>query len=109
MALARGRAIFGHPWAGVVLSVAVFCSLCYWMLRAWTTPGWAFAGGLLAIFQFGPLSQWTNGYAGGATSAAAGCLVFGSLPGLCAGGRRRDAAWLGLGLGIELLTRPYEA
>ena len=109
MALALGRAIFGHPWAGVVLSVAVFCSLCYWMLRAWTTPGWAFAGGLLAIFQFGPLSQWMNGYAGGAASAAAGCLVFGSLPRLSERGHPRDAAWLGLGLGIELLTRPYES
>jgi hypothetical protein len=109
MVLALGRVIFGHPWAGVVLSVAVFCSLCYWMLRAWTTPGWAFAGGLLALFQFGPLSQWMNGYAGGATSAVAGCLVFGSLPRLVERGRRRDAAWLGLGLGIQLLTRPYES
>jgi hypothetical protein len=109
MVLALGRVIFGHPWAGVVLSVAAFCSLCYWMLRAWTTPGWAFAGGLLALFQFGPLSPWMNGYAGGATSAVAGCLVFGSLPRLIERGRRRDAAWLGLGLGIELLTRPYES
>ena len=44
LVLALGRAIFGHPWAGVVLSVAAFCSLCYWMLRAWTTPEWALAG-----------------------------------------------------------------
>jgi hypothetical protein len=109
MVLTLGRVIFGHPWAGVVLSSAIFCSLCYCMLRAWTTPGWAFAGGLLAIFQFGPLSQWMNGYAGGAASAVAGCLVFGSLPRLGERGRRRDAAWLGLGLGIGLLTRPYEA
>jgi hypothetical protein len=107
MVLTLGRVIFGHPWAGVVLSSAIFCSLCYWMLRAWTTPGWAFAGGLLVLFQFGPLSQWMNGYAGGAASAVAGCLVFGSLPRLGERGRRRDAAWLGLGFGIEILTRPY--
>src|SRR5689334_15343058 len=106
--LALGHMIFGHPWAGVLLSVAAFCALCFWMLRAWTTPAWALAGGLLAAFEFGPLNEWTNGYWGGAVSAVAGCLVFGSLPRLCQG-RTRDAVWLGLGLAIELLTRPYES
>src|SRR6266849_6077044 len=109
LVLAFGRMIFGHPWAGVALSVAALCSLCYWMLRAWATPGWALAGGLMAAFQFGPLNQWVNSYWGGAVSAAAGCLVFGSLPRLRQGGRTRDAALLGLGLGLQLLTRPYES
>src|ERR1700704_1922252 len=109
VALAFGRAIFGHPWAGVVLSIAALCSLCYWMLRGWTTPGWAFAGALLAVFQFGPLNQWMNSYWGGAVSATAGCLVFGSLPRLQENGRVRDAALLGLGLALQLLTRPYES
>jgi hypothetical protein len=109
MVLALGRLIFGHPWAGEVLSVAAFCSLSYWMLRAWTKPGWALAGGLLAVFQFGPLSQWMNGYSGAAVSAAAACLVFGSLPRLMGSGLRRDAAWLGLGLGIQILTRPVDS
>src|ERR1700692_2570771 len=31
-------------WAGVLLSTAALCSLCYWMLRAWTTPGLALLG-----------------------------------------------------------------
>jgi len=109
LVLATGRVLFGHPWAGVALSVAAFCSLCYWMLRAWTTPAWAFAGGVLAVIQFGPLNQWMNGYWGGAVSAAAGCLVFGALPRLREGGRTRDAAFLGLGLTLQLLTRPYES
>ena len=80
LALALGWTIFGHPWAGVVLSVAALCSLCYWMLRGWTTPGWALAGGLLAVIEFGPLNEWMNIYWGGAVAAAAGCLVFGALP-----------------------------
>ncbi len=108
MVLALGRLIFGHPWAGVLLSVAAFCALCFWMLRAWTTPAWALAGGLLAAFEFGPLNEWMNGYWGGAVSAAAGCLVFGALPRLREG-RARDAVWLGLGLALALLTRPYES
>jgi hypothetical protein len=109
LALALGWAMFGLPWAGVVLSVAAFCALCYWMLRAWTTPGWALVGGVLAVIEFGPLSQWMNSYWGGALAAAAGCLVFGALPRLRHGPRTRDAVFLGVGLGIHLLTRPYES
>ena len=109
LALALGWMIFGHPWAGVVLSVAALCSLCYWMLRGWTTPGWALAGGLLAVIQFGPLNEWMNIYWGGAVSAAAGCLVFGALPRLRGAATRRNAALLGVGLGIHLLTRPFES
>jgi hypothetical protein len=108
MALAVGRLLCGHPWAGVTLSVAALGALCYWMLLAWTTPGWALVGGLLAIIQFGPLRYWMNTYWGGAVSAVAGCLVFGSLPRLRASGRIRYAVLLGLGIGIQLLTRPFE-
>lgn len=109
IALALGWTLFGAPWAGVVLSVAALCPLCYWMLRGWTTPGWALAGGLLSVMEFGPLNQWMNTYWGGALAAAAGCLVFGALPRLRRAGRRRDAALLGAGLAIHLLTRPYES
>jgi len=109
VALALGWAIFGTPWAGVVLAVAALCALCYWMLRGWTTPGWALAGGVLAVMEFGPLNQWMNGYWGGALPAAAGCLVFGALPRLRRGRSLRDATLLGVGLAIHLLTRPYES
>ncbi len=114
LALALGRTIFGTPWAGVLLTVAAFCSLCYWMLIGWsgprwTTPGWALLGGLLAVFEFGPLNQWTNTYWGGAFSAAAGCLVFGALPRLRSGNHVTAAVALGLGLAMHLLSRPYES
>lgn len=106
--LALGWAIFGNPWAGVLLSMAGLSALIYWMLRAWTTPEWSLAGGLLAVMEFGPLNQWMNLYWGGAVSGIAGCLVFGALPRIRASGRRRDAVLLGAGLGLELLTRPFE-
>jgi hypothetical protein len=108
MALALGRMMFGLPWAGVLFSVAALSALCYWMLRAWITPGWALVGGLLTVIQFGPLRYWMNTYWGGAVPAVAGCLVFGSLPRLRAGWRTRDALFLGAGIGIQLLTRPFE-
>jgi hypothetical protein len=95
-------ALFGHPWAGVAISIGLFCSLCYWMLRAWTTPRWALLGGMLAVIQFGPLNQWMNSYWGGAVFAIAGCLVFGALG-------RRNAPIVGAGLALAILTRPFES
>jgi hypothetical protein len=108
IALAIGWMLFGHPWAGVVVSVAALCAVSYWMLRAWTTPGWALFGGLLAIMEFGPLNYWMNTYWGGAVSAVAGCLVFGALPRVKQSKAPRDAALLGAGLGLQLITRPFE-
>jgi hypothetical protein len=99
--------LFGQPWVGVVISVAALCAGVYWMLRGWTTPGWALVGGLLAVCEFGPLNEWMNLYWGGAVSGVAGCLVFGALPRLQTDGRRA-AALLGLGLGLQAITRPYE-
>jgi hypothetical protein len=108
LTLAIGRAIFGLPWAGVLLSTAAMCALCYWMLRGWTTPEWALLGGVLAVIEFGPLSAWMNSYWGGSLAGIAGCLVFGALPRLRASGRIRDGAILGAGLALHWLTRPYE-
>jgi hypothetical protein len=107
--LAVGWNLFGLPWGGVLMATAALCALTYWMLRGWTTPAWALAGGILAVIQFGPLCQWTNSYWGGATAAAAGCLVFGSLPRLRAAPRTRDAVLLGTGFGLHLLVRQFES
>lgn len=106
--LAFGWMIFGHPWAGVLISTGMLAAFCYWMLRGWTTPAWALAGGVLAVIEFGPLCYWTNCYWGGAVSGIAGCLVFGALPRLREYRRKRDALALGLGLSLHLLTRPFE-
>jgi hypothetical protein len=109
LVMAVGRAIFGTPWAGVLAGTGAFCALCYWMLRAWTTPVWALIGGVLAVIEFGPLSEWTNTYWGGSVAACAGCLVLGALPRLRQEWKKRDAILLGAGLGLHLLTRPYES
>jgi hypothetical protein len=109
LVLAFGWTIFGHPWAGILLAMGAFCALCYWMLRGWMAPGWAFIGGLLAVCEFGPLNEWTNIYWGGTVSAAAGCLVFGALARIRQKPGKRYAVLLGIGLGLHLLTRPYES
>jgi hypothetical protein len=110
LVLAFGWSLFGHPWAGVLLAVAAFSALCYWMLRAWVAPPWALLGGVLAAIEFGPLCYWMNSYWGGAAAAATGCLVFGALPRLLeARSTTRNALLLGTGLGLHVLTRPYES
>lgn len=109
LALAFGELVFRQPWAGIALSTAAFTALCYWMLRAWTKPGWALLGGALAVIQFGPFSHWMNTYWGGSLAAAAGCLVFGALPRLSESWKTRDAVLLGIGLAIHVLTRPFES
>jgi len=108
-ALAFGQLIFGIPWAGVLISMALIAPLCYWTLRGWTTPGWALVGGLLAVCQFGPLNIWMNCYWGGAVTAIAGCLAFGALGRMRERVVARDAVVLGAGMGLQLLCRPYES
>jgi hypothetical protein len=107
--LAFGWNTFGYPWAGVLFSTAAMIGACYWMLRGWVSAEWALVGGLLAIFEFGPLCLWMNGYWGGSLPALAGCLVFGALPRLRRDGRWRDSWILGVGLAMHLLTRPFES
>ena len=109
LVLAFGWMTFQSFWAGVLISSGLFCALCYWMLRGWVTPAWALLGGLFAIVQFGPLSSWVNSYWGGAVSASAGCLVFGSLPRMRHSRHSRYGVLLGIGWGLQLLTRPFEA
>jgi hypothetical protein len=77
------------------------------MLLGWASPLWALAGGLFAVCQFGPLSQWMNSYWGGAAAGIAGCLMFGALPRL-RDGKIAPAVLLGVGLGLSWLTRPFE-
>jgi len=71
MVLAMGKVVFGHPWAGVCMSVALMCGLLTWMLQGWLPPAWALLGGLLGVLRLGLYGYWINSYWGGATAAIA--------------------------------------
>lgn len=112
--LALGKVLFDSPWAGVLVSSAVMCSLLYWALSAWIPRFWAFLAGVIAVFNIGLFSYWTNSYWGGSLTAIGGLLVFGATGRLLrpADGIRAKpgmaGVWFGIGLIALALTRPYE-
>jgi len=109
LVMAAGKVVFGHPWAGILISGAVMCGALCWMLQAWLPPGWALLGGVLAILRIGLFSYWVNTYTGGATLSLTGAaLVLGAMPRLLKTGRFRYGMMMAIGIVLLVTTRPYE-
>jgi hypothetical protein len=107
-ALALGQWIFGHPWAGVLISVGLMSAATCWMLYGWLRPGWALFATALAMSHYTLFTYWMDSYWGGAVPALAGALVLGAYPRLRRAPRLRDAVLLGLGLSLLVHSRPFE-
>jgi len=108
LALAIGILLFGHPWWGVWLSMAIMCAAVCWMLQAYMPPHWAFLGAIFCILRWDIFSYWINSYFGGAVAAAAGAVLLGVWPRV----RRNPRVLYGLLFGFALIvlanSRPYE-
>jgi hypothetical protein len=105
--LALGR-LLGHPWIGVLLTMAAMCMAVTWMLQGWLPEEWALLGGALAVLRFALFNYWINSYWGGAVAASSAAVVLGALPRILEFQRPRDAVLLGLGAGILATSRPFE-
>jgi hypothetical protein len=105
--LALGMVVFGHPIAGVWLSLALACAATCWMLLAWMPRRWAVFGGVLAALTLAP-SPWAQGYWGGAVAMLGGALAFGALRRILRAGRWHHGLLLGLGLALLANSRPFE-
>ena len=107
--LAVGQVVFGNPYWGVVLGMALFCAAVCWMLQSMTSPGWALLGGILTFGIFGVNHYWMQSYWGGGVAAFGGCLITGSAFRMVRKLRPERYAWpLCAGIAVVFFTRPYE-
>lgn len=108
LVMALGQKLTGLPWAGVWLSMGVFCAVLCWTLQGWLPPVWAFAGSLVAVVHIGIASYWTETYWGGTCAALGGALLIGAMPRWIERPRPSMAIVFGAGLAILANTRPFE-
>lgn len=105
--LALGQ-ILGHPWIGVLLSMALMTAAVTWMLQGWFPPGWALLGGIFTLLRFDLVNYWISSYWGGAVAATGGALVLGGYPRVVHSFRPKHAFLLGIGAALLACSRPFE-
>lgn len=100
--------LLGHPWIGVLLSMAAMVMAMTWMLQGWFPPPWALLGGVLVIARLGSFTYWVDSYYNGAVAAVGAALVLGAYPRITHSARVRDAVTMAAGALILAFSRPVE-
>jgi hypothetical protein len=106
--LAVGQVVFGHPYWGVVLGMALFCAAVCWMLQIFVPPGWTVVAAALTFAVFGVNYYWMESYWGGGLAAFGGCLITGSAFRILRKSAPRYFVLLALGIVVVFFTRPFE-
>jgi hypothetical protein len=107
MVLALGQ-VLGHPWIGVLLSMAAMCATVTWALQQWLPARWALLGSVLVILRVGLMSYWVDSYWGGTVAAIGGGLVIGALPTLLKRPTVPNSVLMGVGASLLANSRPVE-
>lgn len=106
--LALGIILFGHPIAGVWISIALMCGVLCWMFYAWLPSRWAFVASFLVLLHLGFYTYWSHTYWGGAVAAIGGGLAFGGLRYFYLVPSKKFTFLIGLGYLILANSRPLE-
>jgi hypothetical protein len=106
-AIAVGQ-LLGHPWIGVLLSMAAMVMAMTWMLQGWLPTPWALLGGVLVVARLGLFTYWVDSYYNGSVAVAGAALVLGAFPRILYKNRWRDATLMGAGAVILACSRPFE-
>lgn len=105
--LALGQ-LLGHPWIGVLLTMAAMCMAVTWMLQQWFPSKWALLGGVLVLLRLDLFTYWLESYFGGAVAAIGGALVMGAFPRILRRQRKADVFLMALGIALLANSRPLE-
>lgn len=109
LVMAAGKALFGHPWYGILIVTALMCAAICWMLQAWLPPEWALLGGFIVVLRIGLFSYWIDTYSGaGSICALGGALILGGLPRFMKTVRLRDGLLMAIGVVLLGTCRLYE-
>jgi hypothetical protein len=106
-AMAIGQ-LLGHPWIGVLLSMAAMVMAMTWMLQGWFAVPWALLGGVLVVVRLTLFNYWFDSYYNGSVAAIGAALVLGAFPRLLHRGQTDNAILMALGAVILALSRPVE-
>ena len=108
LVLALGEKLTGRPWFGIWLATGLLSATICWALQGWLPATWALAGSVVAVFEIGIVSYWTESYWGGTCAALGGALLVGAVPRLVRRPQAPTALAFAAGLAILANTRPFE-
>lgn len=107
-ALALGQWLVGTPLAGVWLVSALAAAATYWALLGFTTPRFAWLGGLFWLANAKYQIAWAQSYWGGTLAYLGGALVMGAALRMKRTAHVRDAVAMSCGAVVLAATRPFE-
>ena len=106
-AMALGQ-VFGHPWLGVLLTLAATVMAMTWMFQGWFPPAWALLGGVLTLLHLGLLNPWMENFYNTSIGTLGAALVLGAFPRIVRFADLRAGILMGMGAIILAASRPVE-